>query len=195
MPPSNVLRTMAFNAAGTMVSTVSAVYLATVVETSAHKALHKNFPHLYADIPQQDLPTCVLNQEVQRRMMKQPMKVVNEISLLAGELTHTHEERASYYYYGSASTDVPIMELEEAAPYHAPPSSAVDSASAFSSELNSTRTLLGEDTIFSKDYAPSSKESSFSTSSSLRERLCNASPKQTAESMLQESLLNIAMTA
>ena len=87
------------------------------------------------------------------------------------------------------------MELEEAAPHHAPPLSAVDSASTFSSELNSTRTLLGEDTIFSKDYAPSSKESSFSTSSSLRERLCNASPKQTAESMLQESLLNIAMTA
>lgn len=43
------------------------LYLATVVETSAHNKLYEHFPHLYSDVSEDDLPVCVRDREIRRR--------------------------------------------------------------------------------------------------------------------------------
>jgi len=52
---------------GTFASTLFALYLATIVETSAHEALYNNFPHKYANIPEDELPVRVKDKEMSRR--------------------------------------------------------------------------------------------------------------------------------
>ncbi|KAL7438186.1 hypothetical protein ACHAXH_009676 [Discostella pseudostelligera] len=53
---------------GTFASTLAALYLATIVETSAHEFLYEYFPHMYADIPDDSLPHCLINRELARRV-------------------------------------------------------------------------------------------------------------------------------
>ncbi|KAL9182250.1 hypothetical protein ACHAXT_012902 [Thalassiosira profunda] len=53
---------------GTFASTLFALYLATVVESSAHESLYENFPHWYAEIREEDLPMCVRERELSRRV-------------------------------------------------------------------------------------------------------------------------------
>lgn len=52
---------------GTFASTLFALYLATVVETSAHETLYEYFPLWYADVREEDLPHCLMDREVARR--------------------------------------------------------------------------------------------------------------------------------
>mmetsp|Transcript_55051 Transcript_55051/g.117007 ORF Transcript_55051/g.117007 Transcript_55051/m.117007 type:complete len:337 (+) Transcript_55051:65-1075(+) len=52
---------------GTFASTLLALYLATVVETSAHNFLYEYFPRWYAGVREEDLPECLKSREVARR--------------------------------------------------------------------------------------------------------------------------------
>mmetsp|Transcript_28564 Transcript_28564/g.60903 ORF Transcript_28564/g.60903 Transcript_28564/m.60903 type:complete len:308 (+) Transcript_28564:148-1071(+) len=52
---------------GTFASTLLALYLATVVETSAHEFLHEHFPHWYDEVPLEELPTCLKTHATARR--------------------------------------------------------------------------------------------------------------------------------
>lgn len=53
---------------GTFASTLLALYLATVVETSAHEFLYEYFPHWYYEVREEDLPNCLMGREVARRV-------------------------------------------------------------------------------------------------------------------------------
>lgn len=44
------------------------LYLATVVETSAHNKLYEHFPQWYSDVSEENLPTCVRDREIRRRL-------------------------------------------------------------------------------------------------------------------------------
>ena len=52
---------------GTFVSTLLALYLATIVETSAHLFLYEYFPNKYAQVHEGDLPNCLKQRELARR--------------------------------------------------------------------------------------------------------------------------------
>ena len=52
---------------GTFASTLFALYLAAIVETSAHEFLYDRFPHWYADVPEDSLPICLRDGEIARR--------------------------------------------------------------------------------------------------------------------------------
>lgn len=63
---------------GTFASTLLALYLATIVETSAHEFLYDNFPHKYANVPEEELPLCVYDREMTCREAR-GAEVVNEM--------------------------------------------------------------------------------------------------------------------
>lgn len=52
---------------GTLTSTMFALYLATIVETSAHDFLYGYFPSRYHDLSEDDLPMCLREREMARR--------------------------------------------------------------------------------------------------------------------------------
>jgi len=52
---------------GTFASTLLALYLATIVETSAHSSLYEYFPHWYSEVHEEDLPNCLKARELARR--------------------------------------------------------------------------------------------------------------------------------
>jgi hypothetical protein len=45
-----------------------ALYLATLVETAAHQTLYEYFPHKYYEVHDEDLPTCLREREMRRRL-------------------------------------------------------------------------------------------------------------------------------
>ena len=51
-----------------LVSLSGSLYLATVVEKTAHRKLYDHFPHLYFEIAEDSLPNCVRDREVLRRL-------------------------------------------------------------------------------------------------------------------------------
>mmetsp|Transcript_139 Transcript_139/g.262 ORF Transcript_139/g.262 Transcript_139/m.262 type:complete len:311 (+) Transcript_139:105-1037(+) len=53
---------------GTFTSTLFALYLATVVETSAHEFLYEYAPHWYHGVREEDLPHCLKSREMERRL-------------------------------------------------------------------------------------------------------------------------------
>lgn len=64
----STLSTLITAGTGTLASTLLALYLATIVETSAHEFLYEYFPHWYYEIATEDLPTCLKPREVARRV-------------------------------------------------------------------------------------------------------------------------------
>ncbi|KAL3779341.1 hypothetical protein HJC23_007471 [Cyclotella cryptica] len=65
---ASVSKSIALAGTGTLTSTLLALYLATVVETAAHQTLYEYFPHKYYEIREEDLPTCLREREMRRRL-------------------------------------------------------------------------------------------------------------------------------
>jgi hypothetical protein len=63
---------------GTFASTLFALYLATIVETSAHESLYNNFPYKYANIPEDELPVCIKDREISRREIQAEVAATQE---------------------------------------------------------------------------------------------------------------------
>jgi hypothetical protein len=65
---TSLTKSVAIAGTGTFLSTVFALYLATVVETSAHETLYEYFPQKYYGVRDEDLPNCIKDKEMMRRL-------------------------------------------------------------------------------------------------------------------------------
>ncbi len=81
---------------GTAASTMLALYLATVVEKSAHEMLYKYFPEKYFLVRDEDLPECLKERELTRRLLWGELEDVHvdpvEADHKASETEHAPQE-------------------------------------------------------------------------------------------------------
>lgn len=63
---STLTKNIAIAGTGTFASTLLALYLATVVESSAHETLYDYFPNWYCEVREEDRPVCLRERELLR---------------------------------------------------------------------------------------------------------------------------------
>mmetsp|Transcript_6333 Transcript_6333/g.13784 ORF Transcript_6333/g.13784 Transcript_6333/m.13784 type:complete len:302 (-) Transcript_6333:254-1159(-) len=93
---ASLSKNIAIAGTGTAASTMLALYLATVVEKSAHELLYECFPEKYFLVRDEDLPECLKERELTRRLLWGQLEDVDadmmEADHKAPEVEHAPQE-------------------------------------------------------------------------------------------------------
>ena len=199
----STLSNIAFAGTGTFASTLLALYLATVVEKSAHELLYEYFPEKYFEIREEDLPACLKDEEMRRRLFVESSH--DAVDKQTFEIKQTKDAHAmtgkmvgllvdSTQMMGMFIDDDRIEDTGKSVGQLVEEEEQVfQKQLSRNNELNSESAKeefsWGEPTLFSS-YAKNASSKS-STSSGLIE----AKRLQEESKILQERLMSVAMTA
>ena len=166
---------------GTFASTLFALYLATIVETSAHEALYNNFPHKYANIPEDELPVCVKDKEMSRRNIQAG-------AVATGEKVMEEDDSPQLHLLKTTSLWESWMDEERAR-------IVKEETRMFDEEARMFAELLPAKELLAMNVCNNGSSSSSSSSSSTKNRSEEIKRIRQAEARLREQLTCLAMTA
>mmetsp|Transcript_21985 Transcript_21985/g.53211 ORF Transcript_21985/g.53211 Transcript_21985/m.53211 type:complete len:309 (+) Transcript_21985:87-1013(+) len=184
---------------GTFASTLIALYLATVVETSAHEFLYEYFPHWYYEVREEDLPICLMGREVARRVTG---LVESNRARGVGEGRDSYLMSIDGWMEAASTADVASSELLAEADFERRRGGAMAS-SDWQRRMTEKREniIKQEEQAFSLGFVSSPAETSFQRKSQNNHKnsgvfeIETKKIQQEAARKLQERLMSVAMTA